>query len=356
MKAVSVSSRYLGVLLLTFFISVGCSKVQFEPTDLTKLSGQPLDINEPQVAPPLPSPPQDTVSEKFNFDNNASERKVDVLFIVDNSSSMYEEQQKLGDRLANFIGNLSKVNWQIAITTTDASDGPHGVKGSLLQLDGVNSKIITDKTPNYNQVFRNSVVRNETLTCQSGGACPSGKEQPLLVSMLAMNKRDTDNKDFFRSGADLALVILSDEDELSTGPPEATSPQAVLDHFNQIWGASKTLSVFGIMIQPDDIPCFDSQKQNGGNYAYYATELAAATGGVTGSICDSDYSTALERIGETLNLQVNSITLTQDPKTVVDVVITPHDPNLKWTVKGKKITFNKVPAEGSVVEVIYEKK
>ncbi len=336
-------------LLTVTGISLGmmaCSDVSFAPAP------KEVTSNEAPVDPIVDS---NKVTESFFFNNNNTERFVDVLFIVDNSTSMTAEQQKLGQRLESFIGSLSQVDWQIGITSTDVSNGSFGAKGSLLTLDGTSTKVLKATTPNYNTVFKNSVVRNETLDCQTTAVCPSNNEQPLRAAMMAMDKRDSNNAGFFRSNADLVIVILSDEDEMSSGPAEATSADQVIAHFRSIWGEDKNLSAFAIIVEPGDSACYQDQYATAGTYGDFAADLVMKTGGVTGSICDTDYSESLSKIGENVNKNLNYVILKKAPDADgMDLVISPYDSTLTWKVSGRRITFNKTPAEGTRIDVVYE--
>ena len=344
MKTIFYITAKLVTLIGISFGMMACSEVSFAPAPKELASAE---------APVTGS--DSKLTESFFFNNNNSERFVDVLFVVDNSTSMTEEQNKLGDRLDAFIGSLSQVDWQIGITSTDVSNGSFGAKGSLLTLDGTSSKILKATTPNYNTIFKNSVVRNETLDCQTTAVCPSNNEQPLRASMMAMDKRATANAGFFRENADLVIVILSDEDEMSSGPAEATSADQVIAHFKSIWGEEKKLSAFAIIVEPGDSVCYSDQYLTAGTYGDYAADLVLKTGGVTGSICDTDYSDSLSKIGENVNQLLNYIVLKKDPDVEgMDLVISPYDADLTWKVKGRRITFNKTPAEGTRIDVVYD--
>ena len=247
------------------------------------------------------------------------------------------------------------MDWQIGITTTDCSTGPYGICGSLLNLTGANSKILTVATPNAAQVFSDTIARPETDGCQARGDCPSSNEQALLASMTAMDKRASENANFFRTDSDLAIVMLSDEDEKSNAPASATTTAAAQAHFKNIWPSAKKLSVYGIIIQPQDSACLNAQVNQGG-FAFYGTRVAEwsqLTGGITGSICATDYTSVVEQIGRQVNTVVNSVELARTPiASSVNVVFTPNQ-NITWTVQGNRVLFSAPPAGGTRVEVWY---
>ena len=242
-----------GLLALSLAIS-GCSKLEFETSD--KLISQ-----------------SDLISESFTAKGDYSDKSVDVLVVVDNSYSMEVEQEKLGQRLDRFISSLRGVDWQIGVTTTDVSMGNYGIQGSLLPLEGANGYILTPRTADYEQVFLDTITREETLNCAAEMDCPSSDEQALSAIMMAIDKRDTDNAGFFRPNADLAVIILTDEDEKSNGPDDATQPFEVQEHLaTHLPG--KTAPVFGIISQVGDTTCADANGLDVGVFSRHAQELS----------------------------------------------------------------------------------
>lgn len=336
------SKLYQGLVLSAAVWATACSEVKFDPA--AKPGDGSLAVKGPQV-------------EAFNFDDEAAKAKVDVLFVVDNSESMLDEQTKLSTAFSSFTSSLGQIDWQMAMTTTDVSAGPHGIKGDLVNFKGTSSNILTKNTPNFAGIFSGTVVRDELQGCDDITVpCPSPDERPLEALVMAMQKKDSSNSGFFRSGADLAVVILSDEDEGSNGL-NAIAPLAVLNTFQNIFGTAKSFSAYGIVIRPGDFPCYNSQVANAGKYANIITAFTVLTRGVTGSICANDYGPTLASIGNRVREMVKSISLkyVPDPATV-KITFSPADPSLTWTIEGNTVIFNKVPARGTKMEVTYDAK
>lgn len=290
-----------------------------------------------------------------DFEQKERNSKVDILFVVDNSPSMYQEQKKLGARFSSFISALSTVDWQIGFTTTDASNGTYGIKGSLLDLNGrAGEKILTPDTPNASHVFSQTVQRKES-NCSF--VCPTSDEQGLLATIFSMEKSLTENKEFFRDNTDIVVVYISDEDELSTGPREATKPKDVLDTFHGLWGQTKSFAAYGIIIEPNDLDCLKENRDQG-TTAYYGThvsQLAALTGGITGSLCQADYSRTLEEISNRVRELVDSFELKSVPVGDVKVELVPVQPSIRWRLEGNKLIFSKPPQSGTKIRVTYQK-
>lgn len=315
---------------------IACSGVEFNPGQLTKTE----------------IPAGEKTSESFYPNPLDSGPMVDILFVIDNSASMRDEQLKLGDRLSSFVGSLKNVNWQIGITTTDTSDSEFGLKGSLVQLHGLNQYILTEDTPNYEEVFANTVVRPEGVNC--GSNCPSLVERPLEAATLALAKGVVSG--FLRPGAELAIVILSDADEGGDGTGLITTPQFLLGTAASLFNQQKRITGYGIVVEPGDEDCLNQQREFTPHsyYGYNAALLAQLTDGVIGNICDSNYSQSLKKIGQHVLNLVSSITLSHVPQEgTVEVTLTPHDPSIKWKVKDKTVEFNKSPEPGTRVDVRY---
>ncbi|OQW50417.1 MAG: hypothetical protein A4S09_01090 [Proteobacteria bacterium SG_bin7] len=283
--------------------------------------------------------------------------RVDILFIDDNSSSMEKDQLKLGQKFSSFISGLNGVDWQIGVTTTDCSAGTYGICGSLLPLTGSSGKILSPTTANYEKVFLDTVYRPETVGCQARGDCPSSNEQPLFASMTAMDKRASDNAGFFRSESDLAVIVLSDEDEKSNSPASATQASTAQNHFKGIWPSGKKLSVYGIIIQPGDSACLNAQISDSGGFAFEGNiinQWVNLTGGISGSICDGDYSSNLQNIGRQVRNIADSVELSKTPiPSTVRVVFTPSQA-ITWTVQGNRVLFSAPPPVGTRIEVFYD--
>lgn len=318
---------------------IACSGVDFSPVELSSNDADGI-INDK------------TGEESFYPNPTDSRPKVDVLFVIDNSASMKDNQLKLGERLSSFLSSLQTVDWQIGITTTDTSSGPWGIKGSLVKLDGLDQYILNKHTPNYEDVFARTVVRPEGVNC--GSNCPSLVERPLEAATFALAKGLSNG--LIREGAELAVVVLSDADEGGDGLGVITTPQFLLGTAATLFNQTKRVTGYAIVVEPGDTDCL-AKRRAYTSYSYYgynAALLATLSGGVTGSICDSNYSKSLKKIGDHVLNLVSSITLSKMPlEGSVEVTLSPADPSIKWTVNGKTIEFNKSPKPGTRVDVKY---
>ncbi len=341
-------SRRLGLVLVAFLIatSIGCRRASFSfkgKLSLNSSFGSSGGVVNKGV-------------ETFTSQNAAG--KVDVLFVDDNSASMDLEQASLGTRFAALATALAGLDWQVGITTTDCSAGPFGVCGDLLPMVGGTGRVLTPATPNYSTVFRDTIIRPETQNCVARGICPSGNEEALKAAMTAMDKRSGTNAGFFRPNAALAVVILTDEDEFSTGPVGATTPQAVVNRFISDFGNRKTLRGYAITTVTGDPACLATQKaQQGGIGAYgtFSMEFARLTGGVSQSICAPNFATLLNQIGANVqNTVTDAVTLLRVP--VAGSVVVKFTPaqNITWMLQADQVVFASPIPAGTVIDVTYD--
>jgi hypothetical protein len=301
-----------------------------------------------------------TKADSFTQDDSAN--KVDILIIDDNSYSMEVEQTKMATRFPSFISALGDLDYQIAVTTTDidSTSSRLNLGGRVIDWTGTTSKLLTPKIANGSDVFKNTIKRSETIGCASRGDCPSGNEQPMQATILAMQQRLTSNAGIFRDNVDLALIVLSDEDEMSDGPPNATKAQDVVDAFKAQFGDTKRLRAFGIVVKSGDTACrlLQLAQTSGGNGASYAThveQLAALTGGSTSSICDADYSKSLANISSSVRKLVGTFELSKSPNSsTLKVTLTPAPMKpIGYHVEDKNLIFDTPPPAGTKIDVSY---
>ena len=133
----------------------------------------------------------------------------DVLFVVDDSCSMSEEQAKLASGFQAFFDEISGIDWHVGIVTTDMVDFAR--RGKLVaHTDG---DVVLDPT-DANPVARfNSMV----LVGTDGDADERGRDAAYAA---LVTRADQENAGFLRDDSGLSIVFISDEDDYSTGAPE----------------------------------------------------------------------------------------------------------------------------------------
>ena len=260
-------------------------------------------------------------------------KKVDVLFVVDNSGSMGNEQSNLASNFSQFIqlATLWQNDYHLGVVTTDMKNG--GDKGKLRELNG--TRVITPKTQDPTGTFK-SIVKVGT-----GG---SANEQGLAAAKAALTlpnvfdsgkscKVDTDcadgkcvkgpdgslgcgghNRGFLRKQAGLELVFVSDEED--------SSPSDLAYYVNFLYSikgaANKGLfhahAIVGLSSSGAGSGSGGCNAAKGSRYLTVAKD----TGGKTASICDKSFSQSLKTIGEVafgLSHQF-FLTMTAEPSTL----------------------------------------
>jgi len=227
------------------------------------------------------------------FDYSVRMGDVDILFVTDNSGSMFKDQQEMATKFPGFLDSIRGIDYQLAIITTDISasrDNPADeANGNGALWDG---KFI--EFPNGHKVLKNSndvnsihesnidhfadtIQRPESATCDNSDFrnCPSSDERGIYAANMALDR--SENQSFFRNTGHLAIVILSDEDERSTGGEHIGNvkgpalepydlPSTLVEKAATQLGQTKTMSVHSIIIQPGDSSCKKSQDDQGNEW------------------------------------------------------------------------------------------
>ena len=160
-------------------------------------------------------------------------RDLDILFVIDNSPSMIEEQQSLAANFPRMIDALSTLdgglpNLHIGVVTSDLGTtgsrtgaGPSvagcnsSMEGNLVPVDGAH-RFLSDvdsgggtRTTNYTGELRDAFA---ALANVGDSGC--GFEQHLGAMYRALDDNPV-NAGFLRDDANLAIVVLADEDDCS---------------------------------------------------------------------------------------------------------------------------------------------
>lgn len=161
--------------------------------------------------PPPPIPEMRGVEGAFFEDRHTQSVRdsADILFVVDDSCSMFDDQEALAANFPRFIAGMdgSGLDYHIGVTTTD-TDNP-AVAGFLREASGV--RFITEGTLNAEAVF-GTMVRVGT-----GG---STTEKPALATWLTLevNRFSQENARFYRPEAAIHTVWVTDEPEQTDEP------------------------------------------------------------------------------------------------------------------------------------------
>ena len=252
---------------------------------------------------------------------------VDILWVVDNSCSMWEEQTALAANAEDFLDylDMAGLDYQVGVVTTDNPS--------------MGSAFITPSTPSAAAAFAAAV------TLGTGG---SGTEQPLLQAHSGLTPPQTDpggaNEGFVRDAAGLSVIILTDEDDQSGGTATAWAAE-----FEALKPDSGLVAVSGIT------------GMTTGCATAYATpiisEVVALTGGLEVSICDEDWSPVLSVAaglvaGPNLRFQLTQLPMPLSLAVTVDGVQV--DVGWSYDADDNVVVFDEPPDDGAILDVTYE--
>lgn len=290
--------------------------------------------------------------------------KVDILWVVDNSNSMMTSQGHLADNYQYFINRFQTLNYDyhMSVTQTDAWKTLFN-KPCIHDLDTTCSHIkdggdihtgvfVMDPfTPNISNVFVNNVKL---------GTAGSGDERAFQSFYAALN--DPYNAAFRRKDAFLAVIIISDEDDFSEDTFTDLTPSALpkysidpathyldplhpiqkyVDFLDTYTNKSQTSTLRNYSVSAITIleqTCANQLAVDGFTNRYPGLryqQLADATGGVKGSLCD-DFGNTLQVVSDSIIEYSSVFKLDRVPvngsiSVVVNGVTVPQDPVNGWT-------------------------
>jgi len=263
------------------------------------------DQDNPELRVPLRG---EGVADSRTVDEfvQTSGQQVDILFVVDNSGSMQEEQENLADNFGAFIQGADRFqnDFQIGVVTTDIS-----AEDQAGRLQG-NPRILRPG-PQVERQF------NDTANVGAGGL---GDEKGLEAAHLALTdplaydagtpcRGDGEcvmpdrcvegfcggpNRGFIRPEAALELIFLSDEEDQSP-----STLNFYVDFFKSIKGFRNegrfhAHAIVGADRQgnPDACQSDDGAADAGRRYI----DVARRTNGTVYSICEANYAAGLRDI------------------------------------------------------------
>jgi hypothetical protein len=271
--------------------------------------------------------------ESFN-QTAASNKKLDIIWVIDNSGSMAEEQANLGASFSDFIDDFidESVDFKMGVTTTDTrnSGGGWAVGSSLADL--TSAEAAADEAD-----FKSDFTRLVNV-----GISGDGREKGLQASESFINRYKAS---WMRDDAYLVVVYLSDEQDQS--PKTKEEYLASLQAAKTNAGYVKAYSIVNTLNNcPSNITCgFD-------RYAYQAEQTGGSLADVT-----SNFSTVLADMSQQIINLLDTFPLAHDPVAgSVEVRVNGVVQASGWSVTGRQLKFDagSVPAVGASVQVRYQ--
>lgn len=303
------------------------------------------------------------------------QKKIDVLWVIDNSGSMETSQNNLASNFQSFINRFQQrdYDFHMAVTTTEAWEKQFNSSslkarikdGAVLQTNprvethsGV--FVMDSMTPNLSNVFSTNVKQ---------GTLGNGDERAL--ESFKQTLMEPWNVNFRREDAFLAIIIVSDEEDFSGSSlnsfEDATKNYPVesyvsfLDTYTNAAVKGKNYSVNVISV-PDEA-CKTQLSTDGfaRKISVRLPQLADLTGGVKGSLC-SNFGDTLDLISDSI-IQLSAVfKLSREPQVdtiqvTVNGATIAEDATNGWTYNPSDLTItfhgSSVPGADANIQIDY---
>jgi hypothetical protein len=288
---------------------------------------------EPPSGAGEPGAPGPIGGQQAGNDPKADEcQKMDIVFVVDDSGSMAEEQNNLAANFPKFVSVLeqyrtksgSKLDWRLAVTTT-GRDLHYTISAGGFSLPttekGDNGAFRNKKECGVSKRWVENTDTNPSneFSClaKAGTSGPS-IEMPLYALKLALNDRvkDGTNAGFLRDDALLAVVILTDEDDCSREDDNFTiqsdecstmaNVKPVADYAKMLDVAAKGPGRWASAVIAGEKACKSSFGDAAEAKRLKDFVALAGKNGSFSSICDGDLSKGLSKALETFDAACKS--------------------------------------------------
>ena len=304
---------------------------------------------------------------------------LDILIVVDPSSSMQPHLQKLGKTLGALFTFIPDYDWQMAFITADHGDHENVLEdtsyyedrwednatqfasfGSLMHLETsgriLRQKILNQNTEDYKSIFFDTLSHSPEINCSLPPFCQKYLEQPLRSLKSAMERTHLDNGSFFRPQADLISLIITNEDERSEDSKNATTAKDVVSTFDRLLKPKqKRFFAFNIIIMSETCLQEELKTVKKANIGNKIKELAELTGGFNISICKPNYQENLKSISKYIETIV-------EKSVEIEANIIPsslkvrflNGPPVPWRISGKQLIFEKKLRKSTQIQLHYQ--
>ncbi|MCY4644900.1 MAG: hypothetical protein OXB88_09805 [Bacteriovoracales bacterium] len=286
-----------------------------------------VSINDNEFNPS--SPGDGRTMQVDTFTQSKIKKSVDILWVVDDSGSMKDDQERLASNFGQFIDHFvgkagpNQLDFKMGITTTTVSSSHN--RGDYGGNDLTDEKMRESKTT-FIETFKRKV---------KVGIMGSGNEKGLHGSYEFLAK----NPGWMRRGSLLTIIYLSDEADESGGRVDSW--------LQRLYGlrGNKLVKTHAIALRASGSRYFSA---------------AAKTGGLSLDI-QADFATNLKGLSDSIYLGLSSFLLSQRPSDPANAMIVQVNgralPPTDWSYDSSSngITFaaGKGPNNGDVVKIFY---
>ena len=348
--------------------------------------------------PDKPNKKAECLKKEVNGQNICVERKVETfqvqglenkfvnfIFVLDVSPSMTDDLARLGQAFEPLISQIKGINWQMFFTTADHGDhtliteiiyygenpsmGEHIVQhqkwqdyqgdqpyfGRLMYLEyqgkKQSQKQLNAKTPDYTNVFKDTLTRGLDEDCSLAPYCQGSMEQPLRALNSSLEQLAQNGS---LATGDIVSFIITDEDERVEDQAHATTAEEVLQNFKKLF-PEKSFHAFSLLIQDEE--CLAQQRKHSPQSVYgkKISKLAEMTQGKNISLCESNYGPPLEELSVLLRGLIESLKLKEEPilngEITVEFVKGKNRPG--WELQKNNLVFKEALEPGSEIKVSY---
>lgn len=342
-------------------------------------------------------------------------RKIDILWVVDNSNSMLSSQQNLTNNFSGFISRFQSLSFdfKMGFTGTDAYKSKYSTNtvgsagydaglptptdlirlrdgrlvgryvesgtGNLINVAATHSgSSILDNTMSASSITSNFVTNASQYFHGSGDERAFESMKDVLSS--------SENTGFNRSGAYFAVIVISDEDDFSSKSSKYLSTQTdasgnpgVQDDYNSpslqplsiykdyldtlVGAGSYSVNVIAAL----DSACVTALQSGDGitgrKVGTRYMQMADLTGGEKVSLCDPNFANALKLISDKILEVASEYTLEREPVlgTIAvsnNGVTVPESSTNGWSYDSatKKVSFHgtALPSSGDNVVISFD--
>ncbi|MFZ3230500.1 MAG: hypothetical protein WA160_09880 [Pseudobdellovibrio sp.] len=282
--------------------------------------------------------------------------KVDILFVIDNSKSMTQYQQRLAAHVPEMITALNslKMDYHVAVTSTTMSADSTRYPMTR-QILG---------TPKYLTSSNINLLSNRLLVGESGSDLERGLDAMVFTTGAYASANATG---FLRADALFSIIFLGDENDQSSEFGSGTSNDFI-NYLNQLKpnfkeGGRAWIANYIGSLQNQSCDNLGGQVSIGESYM----RLVDASGGIKESICAADLAVAVSNIKSRVISMLTAFRLKSEPnKATIKVFVggraITEEANNGWTldteldssnVKNYFIKFHgvSIPAADEVVQV-----
>ena len=272
--------------------------------------------------------------------NTAETASVDILWVVDDSGSMGDEQEALARNFDVFIKDFIKrdIDFKMAITTTDIE--------KVNQLNANDFELLTDEAAKRDEnKFFDDFRRMIRV-----GTRGSGREQGLKTSMDFLNRFQS----WLRTDSYLIVVYVSDEQDQS--PLEVAEYVTGLQALKTDATKVKAYSIVTQEVLPNK-----KWESIGTRYMDVSTATNSPIANIHNDFHETlkDFSIKILELLDSFTLSQRPVTAGNDIKDDLDVKVESQEVDKEgysYDEQTNAVSFKDgfIPAEGSEIEVTYQ--